>query len=88
MFSGVAGSERGAIKREAPENRTTLKLSVGRRPPMRSRISVLAVSSGKPCIEPDTSSTKMYSRGGIGAGVHRGGRLHHQQEEILVLALG
>ncbi len=36
-------------------------------------MSALAVSSGKPCIDPDTSSRKMYSRGGICAAVGRCG---------------
>ena len=46
-----------------PENSSTLKLSLGFRLPISSRSSTLDVSSGKPCIEPEMSTTKMYSRG-------------------------
>ncbi len=41
-----------------------LNVSDGRSTLTRSRISFFAVSSGNPFIDPDTSSTKMYSRGG------------------------
>ena len=52
----------------------TLNVSAGRRTFTRSLISVLAVSSGKPFIDPDTSRTKMYSRDGTSSGsTTRGG---------------
>ena len=40
---------------------------------MRSRSSALAVSSGKPDIEPDTSTTNTYSRGGMSDAAGRAG---------------
>ena len=42
-------------------------------PLARSPISFFAVSSGNPCIDPDTSSTKMYSRGGMSDAATRAG---------------
>ena len=55
----VAGTERSFRKRLLPENNNTLKVSLGRRLPISSRNSVLAVFSGKPCMEPEMSTTKM-----------------------------
>ena len=60
-----AGSELSDKAVESPENRMTLNISVGRRFPIRSSSSFLDVSNGNPLIEPETSTTKMYSRGGI-----------------------
>ena len=49
----------------APSAKTTmLKVSAGRSTFTRSPISFLPVSNGNPFIDPDTSTTKMYSRGG------------------------
>ena len=59
MLAGVAGTERGARKRLEPENSSTLKVSPAFRSPSNWRISALAVSSGKPCMEPEMSTTKM-----------------------------
>ena len=64
-FSGDAGSDLSARVREPSAKSTMLKVSVGRRTRVRSARSFLAVSSGKPFMEPDTSRTKTYSRGGI-----------------------
>ena len=87
MFSALAGTDCGDIRCEVPENSSTLKVSVGLSRPIRSRSSSFAVSSGKPVIEPETSTTKMYSRGGTSDAATRAGRLGHDQEEALVLAL-
>src|SRR5512147_39325 len=65
MFSEVAGRDCSDIKEEPPENRSTLNLSVGRRFPIRSLRSFLEISNGKPYIDPETSTIKIYSRGGI-----------------------
>ena len=59
MLPCVAGTDFGLRKRLLPENSSTLKVSLGRRLPISSRSSALAVSSGKPCIEPEMSTTKM-----------------------------
>ena len=63
MLALVAGTDCGLRKLLLPENSNTLKVSLGRRPPISSRSTTLAVSSGKPCMEPEISTTKMYSRG-------------------------
>ena len=63
MLARLAGTEVGLRKRLLPENSSTLKLSLGRRLPISSRSRALEVSSGKPCMEPEMSTTKMYSRG-------------------------
>jgi hypothetical protein len=57
-FSSVAGSGASASTSELPENNMTLKVSVGRSPVSRLRISCWVTFSGKPCIEPDTSTMK------------------------------
>ena len=67
-----------------PENSNTLKLSSARKPATSSAISSFAVSSGKPCMEPETSRTNTYSRGGRTAGMHPRGRLQHEQEVFLL----
>ena len=59
MFAGVAGTELGARKRFEPENSSTLKVSLAFRLPSNWRINALAVSSGKPCMLPEMSTTKM-----------------------------
>ena len=59
ILACVAGTDWGLRKRLLPENSSTLKVSLGRSLPISSRIKVLAVSSGKPCIEPEISTTKM-----------------------------
>jgi hypothetical protein len=74
MLARVAGTDLGASNRLLPENSSTLKVSLGLRPPTSSRNMALDVSSGKPCMEPEMSTTKMYSRGLIAAGsTWRGG---------------
>ena len=60
-------------KGEALAKRITLKLSWGRRSPIKSPIKALDVSRGKPDMEPDTSTTKTYSRGGTRSAVTRSG---------------
>jgi hypothetical protein len=60
----VAGTDAGENVSEPSAKTTTLNVSDGRRTLARSPISVFAVSSGKPYIDPDTSSTNTYSRGG------------------------
>jgi ABC-type sulfate/molybdate transport systems ATPase subunit len=48
----------GALKvADRPAKTSTLKWSVGRSRESRSRISALDTSSGKPCIDPETSTT-------------------------------
>ncbi|MNT42146.1 hypothetical protein D3C72_1785460 [compost metagenome] len=59
MLARVAGTDCGDSILLLPENSSTLKVSLGRRPPIRRSSTVLAVSSGKPCIEPEMSTTKM-----------------------------
>jgi len=73
MFCGLAGSDCGERRREAPENKTTLNVSVGLRLPTRFSRTRFAVSSGNPYIDPETSSTKMYSRGGMSSAPIRSG---------------
>ena len=72
-FSAVAGRERSAIIVDPPAKSTTLNRSTGRSPPSRSRINCLVVSRGKPRMDPETSTTKMYSRGGTWSGATRAG---------------
>ena len=83
----VAGTETGENVSEPSANTTTLNVSEGRRTFARSPISFFAVSSGKPCIDPDTSSTKMYSRGGTSSAATTCGGSAIEQEEVLVPAL-
>ena len=64
----VAGTETRENVSEPSANTTMLNVSAGRRTFARSAINFFAVSSGKPFIDPDTSSTKMYSRGGTSSG--------------------
>ena len=71
IFSAVAGTDTGDIRLDAPENRIRLKVSVSRRLVTRSLINPLAVSRGKPYIEPETSIRNIYSRGGISSGSYR-----------------
>ncbi len=74
MLARVAGTGRSLSIWLLPENSSTLKVSVGRRWPIRLRSSTLAVLSGWPCIEPEMSTTNTYSRGLICAVViARGG---------------
>ena len=73
IFFFVAWRDSGDSLTVSSANRTRLKVSVSLRLAARSRMRVLAVSRGKPCMEPDTSSTKRYSRGGISSGVNRSG---------------
>ncbi len=56
-LAGVAGTEAGASMRLEPENSSTLKVSLARRLPSSCRISALVVSSGKPCMLPEMSTT-------------------------------
>ena len=65
MFSGVAGKERSERMEEPPAKSTTLKRSIGRRDPIRSLSKDFERSSGNPFMDPETSTTKMYSLGGI-----------------------
>ena len=65
MFGGVAGTDCLDITDDPPANSRTLNLSVGLRLPMRSLRSFLDMLRGKPCMEPETSTMNMYSRGGI-----------------------
>ena len=83
----VAGTDAGENVSEPSANTTMLNVSEGRSTFARSPISFFAVSSGKPFIDPDTSSTKMYSRGGTSSGCDDLRRLRHEQEEVLVPAL-
>ena len=52
---------------DPPEKRRTLNRSVGLRFPIRLAMSFFEISSGNPCMDPDTSTMKMYSRPGMSA---------------------
>ena len=65
MFSSLAGNDVSFSNADLPENSTTLNISVGLRFSTKLRIRFLDISSGLPCIEPDTSTMNMYSRGGM-----------------------
>src|SRR5690349_14426368 len=68
-----AGSGSGEGTAASPAKSTRLNKSVGRRLPIRSFSKRFDVFSGKPSIEPETSTTKMYSRGGIASALTRAG---------------
>ena len=70
-LAGVAGRLLGLSSPLWPAKVRMLNVSLGLRPPSRSRISCLEVSSGNPRIEPETSTMKTNSRAGIWAGVTR-----------------
>ena len=73
MFSAVAGTDFGAMETAVSENRIRLNWSESLRLPTRFPMSSFAVSRGYPNMEPDTSSTNMYSRGGISSALTRSG---------------
>jgi len=58
MFLRVAGTEVSCREALSLAKSSTLKVSIGRSPERSSRIIALAVSSGKPNMEPETSTTK------------------------------
>jgi hypothetical protein len=72
-FPGWQAGARGAEDVEPPAKVATLKESWARSREKRRRMSALLVSSGKPCMEPEMSSRKTYSRGGICAAAGRAG---------------
>ena len=65
MFAGVAATDAGDITDDPPEKRITLNLSDGCRSLMRSFNRALDVFKGNPFMEPDMSTTNIYSLGGI-----------------------
>ena len=87
MFSWVAGSDSSAMTDDPPEKRRTLNRSVGRRFPIRLFRSFFEISSGNPCMDPDTSTMKIYSRPGMSALRDPLRRLHHEEKEVLLFPL-
>ena len=65
MFPCVAGRERSDMIDDPPAKRSTLNTSEERRLLIRSLRSFFDVSRGNPCIEPEISTIKIYSRPGI-----------------------
>ncbi|MBA7587765.1 hypothetical protein ES708_29806 [subsurface metagenome] len=69
IFSSFAGTDSSENRFEQPAKSRTLNLSFGLRFLSRFFISCLETSKGNPCIEPETSTMKINSRGGISSGI-------------------
>src|SRR5215203_3507261 len=82
-FSSLAERDSGESRFEPPAKRSTLKLSRGCRVPRSCLIRVLETSSGKPAIDHENVIPPWQLRRRYAPW-----RLHGQQEEVLLLALG